>query len=88
MIPVANALRDWFDLAACSGVDTDVFFPNSEDLAGIAAAKGVCASCPVREDCLAFAVETNQTEGIWGGLTARQRRRLRRGWLQRQRQAS
>ena len=79
---------DWRDGAACRGSDSQIFFPSSEDLGAIAAAKGMCETCPVREACLAYAVETNQTEGIWGGLTARQRRRTRRNWLEEQRQAS
>jgi len=79
---------DWRDQAACRGADSHVFFPTSEDVGAINAAKEMCAACPVQETCLSYAVETNQTEGIWGGLTARQRRRIRRTWLEEQRQAS
>ena len=79
---------DWRDLAACRGTDSDVFFPTSEDVGAINAAKEMCATCPVQQTCLSYAVQTNQTEGIWGGLTARQRRRSRRTWLEEQRQAS
>ncbi|MDH3425153.1 MAG: WhiB family transcriptional regulator [Acidimicrobiia bacterium] len=78
----------WRDRAACRGAVSDVFFPTSEDVGLISAAKEMCAACPVQETCLSYAVETNQTEGIWGGLTARQRRRIRRTWLEEQRQAS
>ncbi len=79
---------DWQDAAACRSSDPNLFFPNREDVEGIARAKGVCASCPVREECLAFAVELNQSEGIWGGHSPAERRRLRRKWLRRLRQAS
>lgn len=41
-------------------------------------AKAICASCGVREECLAFAVETGQGDGIWGGMNARERERVRR----------
>jgi WhiB family redox-sensing transcriptional regulator len=42
----------------------------------------VCAMCPVQEACLAYAIESRQTVGIWGGATTRERRRLRRRWLE------
>ena len=80
---------DWRDAAACRGVDDSLFFPSGgEDVATIAAAKQVCAECPVRSECLAFAVETNQTEGIWGGHTPAERRKFRRRWIEEQRKAS
>ncbi len=66
----------WRDDAACRGVDTDVFFPVTDEEA--AEAKAVCASCPVREECLEFALQTRQEDGVWGGLTETERRRLRR----------
>ena len=68
----------WRAGAACAGSDSDVFFPAPEDEAAIIVAKEICASCPVREECLQFALSTNQGDGIWGGLDAQERRRLRR----------
>ncbi|RPI22605.1 MAG: WhiB family transcriptional regulator [Actinobacteria bacterium] len=68
----------WRTSAACAGSDSDVFFPAPEDADGIAAAKEICASCPVREACLEYALSTNQGDGVWGGLDAQERRRLRR----------
>lgn len=68
----------WREDAACAGVPTDLFFPLSEDPEAAAAAKAVCAQCPVQEACLRYALATNQTEGVWGGLDANERRRLRR----------
>jgi WhiB family redox-sensing transcriptional regulator len=48
----------------------------------------VCDSCPVRAQCLQFALETNQEAGIWGGTSEEERRRLRRVWLARRRAAA
>jgi len=65
-----------------------VFFPDDGDVGAIAGAKTICASCPVLDDCLAYALETIQTEGIWGGTTSRERRKLRRDWMEEIRRAS
>ena len=68
--------EQWRDDAACRGADIDLFFPVSEDDAG--PAKEICATCPVREACLEWAMATHQEDGIFGGMTATERRRLRR----------
>ena len=79
----------WREAAACLEVENQVsFFPDREDLAGISKAKAVCATCPVASECLTWAIETNQSEGIWGGHTSRERRVFRRRWLEEIRQAS
>ena len=65
---------DWFDDAACHEADTDVFFPVSESQSG--PAKAICAVCPVREECLEYALETRPGDGVWGGLTPTERHRL------------
>ena len=79
----------WREEAACSGLDTDLFFPAAEDdQVLLAVARKVCARCPVQELCLAYAVESRQTVGIWGGATTRERRRLRRRWLEYARRVS
>jgi WhiB family redox-sensing transcriptional regulator len=65
---------DFFEDAACRGVDTDVFFPTSE--ANAEAAKEICATCPVREQCLEYALDTRPPDGVWGGLTPIERHRL------------
>ena len=67
---------DWRLSAACRDLDTAIFFPDSDNDA--AAAKEVCASCPVREACLEFALVTRQDDGVWGGLDETERRRIRR----------
>ncbi len=66
----------WRQQAACSGVDTSIFFPASD--ADARPAKDVCATCPVRDQCLDWALATRQEDGVWGGLTDSERRRLRR----------
>lgn len=68
--------RSWRLDAACRTVDTTIFFPDSEEKSGPAVA--ICATCPVREECLEFALATRQDDGVWGGLTETERRRLRR----------
>lgn len=62
--------------AACRDLDTAVFFPETD--AAIGAAKAVCATCPVRDACLEFALITRQDDGVWGGLDENERRRVRR----------
>jgi WhiB family redox-sensing transcriptional regulator len=66
----------WQDRAACFGIDPDVFFPFSEEEAGPALA--FCLRCPIREECLAWALKNGERYGVWGGLTEQQRRRLQR----------
>jgi WhiB family transcriptional regulator, redox-sensing transcriptional regulator len=79
----------WREAASCISAPSDVtFFPDKEDLGAIVKAKAICATCPVADVCLSWAIETNQSEGIWGGHTAKERRRLRRRWLEEIKKAS
>ena len=73
----------WRRRAACRGLDPDLFFPERGESG--AAAKAVCAQCPVTRQCLAFALANDETLGVWGATTPRARRPLRRDLL---RQAS
>ena len=68
--------RSWQDEANCLGVDPDLFFP--ERGASTREAKEVCRGCVVRLDCLEYALVNGEKFGIWGGLSERERRRLRR----------
>src|SRR5213080_3008819 len=68
--------RTWQDHANCLGVDPDLFFP--ERGASTREAKEVCRGCIVRVDCLEYALDNGEKFGIWGGLSERERRRLRR----------
>ena len=66
----------WRSAAACRSADPDLFFPISgsgRSLEQVAEAKAICARCPVRCQCLAFALRTCQAYGIWGGLTEEER---------------
>ena len=82
--PVVDADDDdWRARAACRSVDADLFFPTGSTgpaLSQLQAAKAFCRSCPVQPDCLEFALETNQEDGVWGGKDETERRRLRREW--------
>jgi WhiB family redox-sensing transcriptional regulator len=66
----------WTDQAACSGTDTEIFYPSSHEEE--AEALSICATCPVRAQCLDYAIRNRETYGIWGGATPEQRRRMRR----------
>ena len=66
--------EDWRSHAACRNVDPRVFFPQSDLFSN--KAKLICSTCPVRGQCLDWAVATRQRDGIWGGKTSRERRRL------------
>lgn len=68
--------QPWADEALCAQTDPDSFFP--EKGGSVREAKAVCASCDVREQCLAYALEQGEPFGIWGGLSERERRRLRK----------
>ena len=68
--------RSWHDQANCLGVDPDLFFP--ERGASTREAKEVCRGCVVREACLEYALTNGEKFGIWGGMSERERRRLRR----------
>ena len=68
--------QGWQSRANCMGVDPDLFFP--ERGASTREAKEVCRGCVVREDCLEYALANGEKFGIWGGLSERERRRLRR----------
>lgn len=66
----------WQRSANCLGVDPDLFFP--ERGGSTREAKEVCRGCVVREECLQYALENGEKFGIWGGMSERERRRLRR----------
>lgn len=69
--------RPWVVFAACRDADPELFFPSSK--AAEAAAKALCAICPVRAECHRYALEARESFGVWGGLNEKQRRmRLRK----------
>ncbi|MGA5556111.1 WhiB family transcriptional regulator [Streptomyces lavendulocolor] len=77
----------WQNRGACHGMDPEdadaVFFPLPRDHEAIAEAKELCGWCPVRRDCLNYALENVLKEGIWGGLTEAERRPWHDGLPQR-----
>lgn len=81
--PLVGANWEWRQDAACRGADHDLFF-HPDDERGPrrrhreAAAKAVCASCPVIMECRTWALDVAEPFGIWGGLSAEQRDELRR----------
>ncbi len=83
-----ETIDGWRHRAACRSVDPDLFFAPREDLETIAKAKAICAGCDVREECLLYALETKQSDGVWGGHTPAERSSLRRRWMRQVREAS
>ena len=71
-------MTGWKAQANCRGIDPEAFFPARGDIEGAEAAKAVCAGCVVRAECLEFAIATSERDGIWGGLSGRERRQLKR----------
>ena len=73
---------DWQQDAACLGLGHDLFFGLDARLpigkAEERAAKLICHACPVRLDCLAYAMSSDERWGVWGGTTASERERLRK----------
>jgi WhiB family transcriptional regulator, redox-sensing transcriptional regulator len=74
--PESSTRDSFMNYGNCLGVDEELFFP--ERGASTRAAKEVCRGCVVREDCLDYALDNNEKFGIWGGLSERERRRIRR----------
>jgi WhiB family transcriptional regulator, redox-sensing transcriptional regulator len=69
---------EWMDEAHCrkEGVPTSVFFPEKSRSA--VPAQKVCIECPVSGECRDYALATNQSHGVWGGLSERARRRAKK----------
>jgi len=78
LIARVRAHPEWWTFAECRGVNPELFFPErGEGRAEGAAAKAVCALCKVREPCLEYALANGEKSGVWGGVSERDRRRLR-----------
>ncbi len=74
-------MDNWRSSAACRTEDPDLFFPigtSGPALMQTEQAKAVCRQCPVREQCLEWALETGQSLGVWGGTSETERRALKR----------
>ncbi len=68
--------QSWHESALCAETDPEAFFP--EKGGSTREAKKICTGCEVRAECLEFALANDERFGIWGGLSERERRRLRR----------
>ena len=64
----------WRTKAACHGLDPQVFYAETDEEAE--QAKAVCAQCSVQQACLEYALARREKEGVWGGCTERERRRI------------
>lgn len=76
LTPTDLAELGWQDKALCAEVDPELFFP--EKGGSSRAAKRVCRSCEVRAECLRYALERDERFGIFGGMSERERRRVKR----------
>jgi WhiB family redox-sensing transcriptional regulator len=71
----------WWTRAACASADPELFFPISHSgaaLRQVARAKAICACCPIQPECLSYALGAGSIQGVWGGMTEAERRRLAR----------
>ena len=81
LTPLVPGADRWRDEAACRDTSPDLFFPigtTGPALDQIAEAKLVCDDCLVQQECLEFALLTNQDSGVWGGLSEEERRAIRK----------
>lgn len=83
-VDAGDFIAAWRARANCRDEDPNLFYPGHEGVGRPAKSEkalGICAVCDVREECLEYALETNQEYGVWGGVEEEQRRRLRKRWL-------
>ena len=65
---------EWMQRGLCREIPPAVFFPS--DGVGVEAARRICATCPVKEPCLEYALAFRIDHGVWGGCSERERRRI------------
>src|SRR5712691_10776513 len=68
--------QTWQERALCAQTDPEAFFP--EKGGSTREAKRICTTCEVRAECLEYALEHDERFGIWGGMSERERRRMKR----------
>lgn len=68
--------QDWQERALCAQTDPEAFFP--EKGGSTREAKRICQGCEVRSECLEYALQHDERFGIWGGLSERERRKLKK----------
>jgi WhiB family transcriptional regulator, redox-sensing transcriptional regulator len=76
LFALAEEDQEWQERALCAQTDPEAFFP--EKGGSTREAKRICAGCEVRSECLEYALQHDERFGIWGGLSERERRRLKR----------
>ncbi len=81
-LPDPDSLTAWMGAGACRMYPPATFFPS--DGVGVDRARKICATCPVKTECLDHALENRIEHGVWGGCSERERRRI----LKRQRLAA
>jgi WhiB family redox-sensing transcriptional regulator len=72
---IGGAVPDWRDAALCAQTDPDAFFPEAGG--SNRDAKRICQRCPVQVQCLEDALLRNERHGVWGGMSERQRQKMR-----------
>lgn len=77
LAPLTPDDPEWQERALCAQTDPEAFFP--EKGGSTREAKRICMGCEVRDACLEYALAHDERFGIWGGLSERERRRLKRG---------
>ncbi len=74
--PQVDGDTSWMKAGRCAEMSPSTFFPS--DGVGVESARKICAECPVREQCLEYALANRIDHGVWGGTSERQRRRILR----------
>lgn len=69
-----NPRKGWSKVAKCKGMDTEIFYPQRNGKSAARHALNICMNCTVRDDCLSFALATQEEWGVWGNRTRRERR--------------
>jgi WhiB family redox-sensing transcriptional regulator len=75
-LDLVGEAQEWQERALCAQTDPEAFFP--EKGGSTREAKKICTDCEVKAECLEYALANDERFGIWGGLSERERRRLRR----------
>lgn len=71
--------RAWMEHAECRGLDPAMFHPDRGDMETFRRAVEVCEDCPVRAECLDWALTVPEVFGVWGGRSEKARQKMRRG---------
>jgi WhiB family transcriptional regulator, redox-sensing transcriptional regulator len=71
-IPARSRGNNWMSLAKCRAMESEQFFRQDED--GVREARRICAVCPVKLACLAYALDHRLNDGVWGGASEHERR--------------